>query len=355
MNIGNHKALDSFKILLVEDDDACRNTIQTVILAAGGGVTAFSCAEDAIKHIPTSPVDAVITDIKLPGMDGIELLRRIRLTDSDLPVVIITGYSSVGSAVEALKLGAQDYILKPFSNPSKLIRAVSSYIRNHRLVLKNRSLQEALIESERKIATACENEQRKLGHEIHDVLCQDLASISMLASVIKQSKNDPDELRDLDMILDISTRSIQFCRNLCAGTLSGVGQNESLDDALEHLALYFGKVSSINCSFSGDNASRCLDSSSMFHVYRIAQEAMNNAVKHGKPSSIAISLASKNGNNCLTVEDDGSGFDVEKALSNGIMGLHIMKYRARMIGAALDISSSKTNNTKVTCTWHKDT
>jgi two-component system sensor kinase FixL len=88
------------------------------------------------------------------------------------------------------------------------------------------------------------------------------------------------------------------------------------------------------------------------HLYRIAQEAVNNAIRHGDPASISIQFSRQNGNMRLSVRDDGSGVPAESARHNGDgMGLHIMRYRARMIDATLKINPAPDRGTIVSCYW----
>lgn len=99
-------------ILLVDDDEAVIESISRFLTARDHVVTAVSSADRAIASIETAAPDVVITDIQMPGMDGIELLERIRERERDLPVIIVTGYATVETAIQALRNRATDYLTK---------------------------------------------------------------------------------------------------------------------------------------------------------------------------------------------------------------------------------------------------
>ena len=115
------------RVLIVEDDpDGCRSVTEAVA-DAGFEPVAFGTGEAALEAFRAQPFDAVLTDLKLPGIDGMEVLATVRRADDQIPVLIMTAYGTVSSAVQALKSGANDYILKPLDLhelQTKLARAV---------------------------------------------------------------------------------------------------------------------------------------------------------------------------------------------------------------------------------------
>jgi len=102
------------KILIVEDEAQMCDLLMSFFGDKGYKVAAVQNGEDAIARLEEEDYALVITDIKLPGMSGLELLARLRLEWQDVAVIIMTAFSSISSAVEAMKLGAEDYIGKPF-------------------------------------------------------------------------------------------------------------------------------------------------------------------------------------------------------------------------------------------------
>ncbi|HEV2425018.1 MAG TPA: sigma-54 dependent transcriptional regulator [Terriglobia bacterium] len=130
-------------ILIVEDEPKMQRLLTLTLTEEGYTAQATGDAESGLKLLRSEPVDLVITDLKLPGVGGLEFLQAVKRTNGDLPVIVMTAYGSVNTAVEAMKSGASDYVLKPFSlDEMKLI--VRKELDVHRLREENRSLREAL-------------------------------------------------------------------------------------------------------------------------------------------------------------------------------------------------------------------
>lgn len=126
-------------VLLIDDDEAMRRSTEQALELAGHHVRALSSAEAALAEAGPGFDGVVVTDIRMPGMDGMDLLARLSELDADLPVILITGHAEVSLAVEAMRRGAYDFIEKPFS-----IAALTAVLRralDHRaLVMENRRL-----------------------------------------------------------------------------------------------------------------------------------------------------------------------------------------------------------------------
>ena len=120
------------KNILVVDDDPMAGKILVRMLRADYRVQAFVSPRQALSHFMEHGADIVITDLKMPEMDGMELLGRIKEIDSETMVFIVTGYASVDGAVRAMKMGAQDYLAKPF-NPDDVLVKLTRAIREQRL------------------------------------------------------------------------------------------------------------------------------------------------------------------------------------------------------------------------------
>ncbi len=126
-------------VLLVDDDDQMRRSTAQALELAGFAVTALGAAEDAIDRAGPAFGGAVITDIRMPGMDGITLLERLHEIDGEIPVILITGHAEVQLAVDAMRRGAYDFIEKPFTTQT-LTSALRRALERRGLVLENRRL-----------------------------------------------------------------------------------------------------------------------------------------------------------------------------------------------------------------------
>jgi DNA-binding NtrC family response regulator len=130
-------------ILIAEDEDLMRVILTRLLEEAGYRVASASNAEEALEHFAAEDVAVTLTDIRMTGMDGLALLDRIKDIDREALVVVMTAYSSVDSAVAALRKGAYDYITKPFVNED-LLQSVKNAIRQRELFRENRALRREL-------------------------------------------------------------------------------------------------------------------------------------------------------------------------------------------------------------------
>ncbi len=136
----------SAQILLVEDDPSGRELAEFNLSEAGYDVTAVESAEEGLERAASTPFDLVITDLRLPGMDGMAMLRRLRAIGQQMPVLVITAYGNISSAVEAMKAGAFDFIGKPF-NRDHLLMSVARALQTRSLTREVEHLRSRVGES----------------------------------------------------------------------------------------------------------------------------------------------------------------------------------------------------------------
>src|SRR5512143_507886 len=110
------------RLLLVEDDRVVRLTVRDALVEAGYRVTACADAESALAAAEGAAFDLVLTDIRLPGLDGMTLFRRLRAASADPAVVLMTAYADTDQAVTLMREGARDYVVKPFEMDMLLLR-----------------------------------------------------------------------------------------------------------------------------------------------------------------------------------------------------------------------------------------
>src|SRR4051812_5652454 len=107
---------DKGKVYVIDDDEAMRNSLHFLLDSAGFGVTLFETAQNFLDQLPRLAFGCVVSDVRMPGIDGIELLKRMKAGGSRFPILIMTGHGDVPLAVEAMKLGAVDFLEKPFED-----------------------------------------------------------------------------------------------------------------------------------------------------------------------------------------------------------------------------------------------
>ncbi|WP_051979656.1 PAS domain-containing sensor histidine kinase [Edaphobacter aggregans] len=203
---------------------------------------------------------------------------------------------------------------------------------------------------EKAILDISAREQRRIGQDLHDGLGQHLTGIAFMAKVheAKLVEKNRAEAEEAAKIVKLVNEAIHKSRELARGLLPVVSDSQGLMSALQLWAAEVEDLFGVSCRFQCERPVLIGDDSMGTHLYRIAQEAVNNAIKHGAAQNITIQLAAEQGRGTLTIRDDGRGI-VEGAASSQGMGLHIMKYRAGMIGGTLDVRRYAACGTVVTC------
>lgn len=203
---------------------------------------------------------------------------------------------------------------------------------------------------ERRIIEARESEQQRIGRDLHDGLCQHLVATAFSASLLQHNleQDRTPFARDAAEIVALIKDSITQARDLAKGLHPVPLEEEGLETALRSLAASAGKRLGLPCAVEIQSRPPHVDKTVAVHLFRIAQEALNNAARHSGARRLRIAFHAAGPSFRLEIEDDGSGLPAE-ARSNGGMGLHIMDYRARAIGATLELLPGKAGGTLVRC------
>lgn len=203
---------------------------------------------------------------------------------------------------------------------------------------------------EKEILEISDLEQRRIGQGLHDGLCQHLAGIELMSEVLARNlkKQAIPAATQATKITEHLREAIAETRRLARGLSPVSLETNGLMSALQELVAAVEKLFSIECRFQCGEPVLVQDNSAATHVYRIAQEAINNAIRHGKAKSVIVTLTRQQDEARLIVTDNGVGLP-KKLKNDAGMGLQIMKYRAGMIGATLEIKSPSGQGTTVTC------
>jgi signal transduction histidine kinase len=193
-------------------------------------------------------------------------------------------------------------------------------------------------------------EQRRIGHDLHDGVCQQLAGIALMTSTLADELDEEGvrHAAHADRISVMINEVIDHTRSIARGLFPIWLEENGLSSALEELATNASEIFKLNCRFIAQGAPREVENTIALHLYYIALEAVANAAKHGHAQNVEIRLEPANGRYSLSIRDDGAGFLVRGTASGG-MGLRIMHYRARAIGAGLEVQSRPASGTRVTC------
>ena len=203
---------------------------------------------------------------------------------------------------------------------------------------------------EGEILGACEREQQRLGRDLHDNLGSHLAGIGYAATFLSnelRAEGAPAAAK-AEQIRDLVSEAVTLTRDLAHAIVPVSLEGAGLSVALEDLARSTSGITGKAISFSESGETNIENADNGLHLYRIAQEAVNNAVQHGDASTIRIGLQGKDGSLRLTVDDDGNGLRAGAEEAHG-MGIHSMRYRARILGAGFKIDSGVDRGTRVSC------
>ena len=203
---------------------------------------------------------------------------------------------------------------------------------------------------EYEIQAISEREQRRLGQDLHDGLGQSMTGIAFLAKVLQQKlqAKGVEEAEAAGNIATLINEALAQTRRLSRGLCPVVLDSNDIEAALEQLAENLRTLFSVSCELQCQPDIQIADNAVAVNLYRIAQEAATNAIKHGQARSIFLSLGSSPSRLILKVKDDGSGFPATSSKGKG-MGLRVMHHRARMIGATILVRQSKAGGVTVTC------
>lgn len=207
---------------------------------------------------------------------------------------------------------------------------------------------------ENEILEISQREQNRIGQDLHDGLGQLLTGISCLIRGFtkKMERKFPDDVESVKEIDNLVKQAIAQSSWLARGLMPVKLEAGGLEGALQELVEQTERIHGIPCMFQCDSNLAISDSTTTIQLYRIAQEAINNAVKHSRAQHIWLRLQPENGYVVLTVKDDGVGLPDPSERSDG-MGLRIMNYRAGMIGAELDVQRDPDGGTIVLCRLKK--
>jgi signal transduction histidine kinase len=206
---------------------------------------------------------------------------------------------------------------------------------------------------EQELLEVSEREQRRIGHDLHDSLCQHLTGAALAGQVLEEklAAHSRPEAADANRVVELVEEGIVLSRKLARGLDPIEMKADGLMQALEELAAITTDLFKISCRFECDSPVLIHDPAVSGHLYRIAQEAVSNAIKHGKARNVIIHLEGLEDGTALQVKDDGVGLPATPPKTAG-MGLRIMAHRAGMVGATFGAQREQSGGTLVSCILH---
>lgn len=230
--------------------------------------------------------------------------------------------------------------VSPIRNAARRIVGLSTIARD--ISVQRRLESELLKMSER--------ERRRIGRDLHDGLGQQLTGMELLCRTLADAlvRTAAPEAATAKLLMTEIRSSLEQIRALARGLTPVIDTPNGLMLALQDLSEHVSRIFRVRCSFKCSEATIIAEHATAVHLYRIAQESVTNAIRHGRARQVRISLGPVKNGVRLTVRDDGRGFPRRARKTHGL-GLHIMQYRATMLRGSLKIEQNEKRGAHVVC------
>jgi signal transduction histidine kinase len=336
-------------ILVVDDDEGLLILMAETLRGEGYPVITAGSARAAREALDRHSPELMILDLKLQDGSGPELVASLQRDRTAVPFVVVTGQGDEKVAVEVMKQGALDYVMKDSGLLDLLPTVVKGALAT---VNQAKALQAAQAEHKRlelEILAASERERHSIGADLHDNLGQRLTALELMCTMVKEdAAGHPDLAKRLDLMARMLRDAISQTRFLARGLVPVSDDPDALLIGLTELADRINAMQKVKCRFEAPDTFELRDAFVAGHLYRIAQESVNNAVKHARASNVVIRLSQSDEGITLEISDDGQGMPKSATKRNGL-GLGVMQHRASAIGANLTIVSKRGEGVTIRC------
>ena len=340
-------------LLIVDDEPSARETLVAMLEGQDYQLELAKDGIQALKMLEKIPVDLILLDVMMPGMDGFEVCRRIRSTAklAEVPIIILTALDDRASLLRGIEAGADDFLSKPIDRQelSARVRTITRLNRYHTLMEQRGNIQEMA----ERVVTAQEQERQHISRELHDDLGQELTTHMLALRDLQNDLTVPVEtvFERLQTLYDQAFNILGKVRNMAHNLRPPVLDTLGLKVAMQTYCAEFTRRTSLPVTFEVDEDLPSLPDIYNISLYRVLQEALTNIVKHAQASQVWADLTMEDRIISLTVQDNGHGFDTENIKSNGI-GLTGLRERMTLAGGKFNISSSPVRGTVVLVQFH---
>ena len=319
-------------VLIIDDNPNNIKVIATCLEDHGFTVLIARNGTMGVQRANFSQPDLILLDIVMPDVDGFETCRRLKADPetSEIPIIFMTALTDIEQKVQGFAVGAVDYITKPFQEAEALAR-VHTHIHYRRLMIQA--------------------ERQRLSHELHDSVTQSLYSQILLtngwAKRATQGNLDTTQIAlAFEQLGTLAKQALKETRLLLHQLRPNLLRERGLVDVLQQRLDSVEQRANINAQLCTSGNLENLRPKLSEQLFFIAQEALNNALRHARATAITIRINRTSTALTLTVEDNGQGFDVDA--SSGGQGLTTMQERAATVNGQVQIQSSPQKGTRVT-------
>ena len=301
--------VQGLRMLLVEDDADSGKAMAIMLERRGVDVALARSVRAAIESFDPQEFDIVVADVRLGRASGVDVLRHIRRQAPRFPVIFMTGYDSLGTAIQAIRLRADDYILKPLVSIDDLLVPASKAVERAHLVEENQRLQGKLRALNAKLVLVEEEERRTLAEGLHDSIGQMLVACRLQVSHLAQRETVPETLSKLQFIEETLNQAIQETRDLVFDLSPPSLYDLGLPSALSMLAAQYRERHGLETEFVGESDAPPLPQDVNVVLYRAIRELLLNVLKHSQTKQATVQVWNDDSRVFAGVSDDGVGFD----------------------------------------------
>jgi signal transduction histidine kinase len=367
-------------ILVVDDDEAIGRILGGILKRMSQKHSLARSAEEARRLLKVEAYDLVLCDIRLPGESGMSLVEHVLSEYPDTAVIMVSGVDDPQTFEKAIEIGAYGYIIKPF-NSSEVMINISSALRRKGLELWHRiyceSLEQKVAErtrdleqelAERKWAegelersreelsrlsghllSSREQERASIARDIHDDLGQTLTALKMDLFWLKSNlpadgQNVLKKISDMSLLLQNTSKTL---KRICSELRPDLLEEFGLVAAMQSYAEEFQKRFGIQCLFEFDKEDIDVGKEKATALFRIFQEALTNVARHSHGKEIRVVIQEKGNSVCLSITDDGKGFDPERDPAVKSFGILGMRERTHILGGEFHLEASPNRGTLV--------
>lgn len=343
---GRHILKKEIHILMLEDNPTDAELAGHTLRRGGVRFTHIrvETERDFIRELEQNPPDLILSDYAMPGFDGYAALDIAKRKVPNIPFIFVTGTMGEEVAIETLKGGATDYVLK--HRLSRLVPSVHRALREAQERVERRRAQEQLRESHEQLRALSvylqhvrEEERTRIAREVHDELGQALTSckldLSLLANKLPANLTLlKDRAKALSTHIDAT---IQMVRRIATELRPGILDHLGLIAALEWQSNEFQTRTGIKCDVRTDLHEPVLTPDLATAFFRIFQETLTNVIRHAGATHVIVHLKEAAGRIILEVKDNGRGISPQDISNPRSMGLLGMKERAALLGGVFKI------------------
>jgi signal transduction histidine kinase len=362
------------RLLLVEDNEADAVLLGQSLLERGAefyDVTRAETMADAIDRLRREEFDAILLDLSLPDSHGAETVAQVNAAAEDVPIVVMTGLDDEATAVEAVRCGAQDFLIKGQSDGRLMARAIRYAIERkqaeRQLMALNETLEQRVAERTAvatrratqlqvlasELTRTEQRERRRLAQVLHDELQQNLYAARLTLGGLRSRLEDETLVETVQRVDDLLGQSIAQSRSLTVQLCPPALYEAGLAGALDWLGRHIHDTCQLVVEVEADPQVEPGSEDLRILLFEATRELLFNVVKHARTSNARVTLSpAADGELQIVVSDDGAGFNPAepkqgRALATGF-GLFSIRERLEVLGGRMHVDATVGRGTRVT-------